>query len=134
MKFREVFDGRLGSSNTFFILQRIQNQSRPVINVLLNSWMSMLTKTKKKTFLWLKDKTKLIFRYVLGAFLTLRYESPIISQAFHFPQTVIFYRVGTQFSINTCVSMGRTITLPGGCIQGSPSICTGISDFNLMLI
>ena len=30
--------------------------------------------------------------------------------------------------------MGRTITFPGGCIQGSPSICTGISDFNLMLI
>lgn len=44
MKFLEVFDGRLGSSEIFLILQRILNQSRPVINVLLNSWMQMLTK------------------------------------------------------------------------------------------
>ena len=35
MKFLEVFDGRLGSSKIFLIL----NQIRPVINVLLNSWM-----------------------------------------------------------------------------------------------
>ena len=46
MKFREVFDGRLGSSNIFLTLQRILNQSRPVINFLLNSWMQMLTKKK----------------------------------------------------------------------------------------
>ena len=39
MKFREVFDGSLGSSNIFLILQRIPNQSRQVIDVLLNSWM-----------------------------------------------------------------------------------------------
>ena len=44
MKFLEVFDGRLGSSKIFLILQRILNQSRPVINVLLNSWLKMLTK------------------------------------------------------------------------------------------
>ena len=48
MKFREVFDGRLGSSNIFLILQRIPNQSRPVIDVLLNSWMKIMTKEKKK--------------------------------------------------------------------------------------
>ena len=48
MKFREVFDGRLGSSNIFLILQRIPNQSRPVIDVLLNSWMLIMTKEKKK--------------------------------------------------------------------------------------
>ena len=51
MKFLEVFDGRLGSSEIFLILQRIPNQSRPVINVLLNSWMQMLTKKNNKKFL-----------------------------------------------------------------------------------
>ena len=35
---------------------------------------------------------------------------------------------------NTWLSVGRTMTLPGPCIHGSPSICTGISDFSVMFI
>ena len=101
MKFREVFDGRLGSSNIFLILQRIPNQSRPVIDVLLNSWMKIMTKENKKTkkFLKLKAKTKLIFSGC--AFLTLRYESPIISLSFSLKSNLLQRRY-TVFCYYLC--------------------------------